>query len=497
MLSHYLDGGYAASTATCGSDIYNPSSGDVIACCPRASHDEIRMAVDTAERALSAWSGLGAVRRIRVLYKFRHLLAMRAVELARVLCHEQGKTLADGAAEIERGLEAVEHACAVGELSKGECSFGVARDLDTYSVREPVGLVAGITAFNFPVMLPLWVGATAVACGNAFINKPSELAPTAPLMLGELWSEAGLPAGIWNVLLGDGATARTLLEQPEVAAVSFVGSTTVGRDVYASACRLGKRAQAFCSAKNHMVILPDADPAEAARALVSAGFGAAGQRCMAISVAVPIGDRTADRVLECLIPRIEGLKIGPYDAPAVDLGPLITAGAKARVEGVIEDGLSTGARLLVDGRGVRVEGHEGGFFVGGTLFDHVTPAMRLHGTEIFGPVLSVVRASGLDEAIDVVNRHEYGNGVSIFTRDGAAARRFIQAVDVGMIGVNVAIPVPVSFYCFGGSKRSKFGEAGLNGPDGIRFVTRLKTVTARWRPEPTGAEHSLAMPGSV
>jgi malonate-semialdehyde dehydrogenase (acetylating)/methylmalonate-semialdehyde dehydrogenase len=363
---------------------------------------------------------------------------------------------------------------------KGELSSNVGGGIDTFSIREPLGVVGGITPFNFPVMIPCWMGVMAVACGNAFLNKPSERDPSASIFLGELWKEAGLPDGIWSVVNGDKEAVDALLAHPDVPAISFVGSTAVGEYIYRTGTAHDKRVQAFCGAKNHMVIMPDADMDQAADALMGAGYGSAGERCMAISVAVPVGDFAAAEIVKRLTPRVQSLRIGPYNDPEADMGPLVTPQAKQRVEGYIEAGVKEGAELLVDGRGASLQGYENGFFVGGTLFDRVTTDMSIYRDEIFGPVLSVARAGDFDAAVDMINGHEYGNGVAIFTRDGDAARTFTDRVDVGMIGVNVPIPVPMAFHHFGGSKRSKFGDTLTHGPQSVNFFTKLKTVSARW-----------------
>jgi malonate-semialdehyde dehydrogenase (acetylating)/methylmalonate-semialdehyde dehydrogenase len=363
---------------------------------------------------------------------------------------------------------------------KGEFSPNIGGGIDTFSVREPIGVVGGITPFNFPVMIPLWMGVMAVACGNAFINKPSERDPGAPMLLAELWKEAGLPDGVWNLVNGDKEAVDALLAHPDVPAISFVGSTPIGEYVYQTGTANNKRVQAFCGAKNHLVIMPDANMDQAADALMGSAYGSAGERCMAISVAVPVGEAAAEAIMERLTPRVQSLKIGPYNDPEADMGPLVTPQAKEKVERLIGEGAADGANLVVDGRGTTLQGYEKGFFVGGTLFDNVRPEMSIYTEEIFGPVLSVVRSPDFDAAVDLVENNEYGNGVSIFTQDGDAAREFSNRVDVGMIGVNVPIPVPMAFHNFGGAKRSKFGDTQMHGPESIRFFTKMKTISARW-----------------
>ncbi|MGC1698903.1 MAG: CoA-acylating methylmalonate-semialdehyde dehydrogenase, partial [Pseudolabrys sp.] len=380
-------------------------------------------------------------------------------------------------------LEVVEFACGIPHLLKGEFSDSAGPGIDLFSLRQPLGVVAGITPFNFPAMIPMWKFAPALACGNAFILKPSERDPSVPMRLAELLVEAGLPAGVLNVVNGDKEAVDALLTDPRIRAIGFVGSSAIAEYIYTTGCAHGKRVQCFGGAKNHMVVMPDADIDQAVDALIGAGYGSAGERCMAISVAVPVGQKTADLLVEKLIPRVESLKVGPSSDPQADYGPMVTKAQVDKVKSYVDLGLKEGAKLRVDGRGFKLQGYEKGFFMGGCLFDEVTPDMRIYKEEIFGPVLSVVRAGGYDEAADIVNRHEYGNGSAIFTRDGDVARAFADKIDVGMVGINVAIPVPVAYHSFGGWKRSLFGDHSVYGPEGVRFYTRLKTVTARW---PTG-----------
>lgn len=479
-IPHFINGARTEGVSGRYGDVYNPATGEVAAKCAYGSETDVDNAVQAALAAFPGWAETSAPKRAAVIFKFRELVLTNVDELADIVGREHGKTIEDAKGSIQRGIDVTEFACGIPHLMKGELSVNVGGGIDTYSIREPVGVVGGITPFNFPVMIPCWMGVMAVACGNTFINKPSERDPSAPLFLAELWKEAGLPDGVWNVVNGDKEAVDALLAHPHVPAISFVGSTTVGEYIYQKGASFNKRVQAFCGAKNHMIVMPDADMEQAADALMGAGYGSAGERCMAVSVAVPVGDGTADALLERLVPKVRALKIGPYNDPEADMGPLVTAQAKARVEDYIGQGVAAGANLLVDGRGATLQGYENGFFVGGTLFDMVTPEMSIYKDEIFGPVLSTVRAASFDAAVDLVNDCEYANGVAIFTRDGDAARTFTDKVDVGMIGVNVPIPVPMAFHNFGGSKRSKFGDTQMHGPESIRFFTKMKTVSSRW-----------------
>jgi malonate-semialdehyde dehydrogenase (acetylating) / methylmalonate-semialdehyde dehydrogenase len=413
--------------------------------------------------------------------------------LASVITAEHGKVLADARGEIQRGLEVVEFATAAPQLLKGEITENVGVGVDSYSMRQPLGVVAGITPFNFPAMVPMWMFPLALACGNCFVLKPSERDPSAALHLAKWLKEAGLPDGVFNVVQGDKEAVDALLEHADVAAVSFVGSTPIARYIYATAAAHGKRAQALGGAKNHMVIMPDADLEQAVDALIGAAYGSAGERCMAISVAVPVGEHTAERLIERLASRVRALKVGPGTDPHAEMGPLITRQHLERVRGYIDAGVAEGAQLVVDGRSVVVPGHREGFFLGGSLFDRVTRTMRIYQEEIFGPVLVVVRVPDLENALKLVNEHELGNGAAIFTRDGAAAREFSQRVQIGMVGVNVPIPVPMAFHSFGGSKASLFGDHHMHGPEGVRFYTRLKTITSRW-PDSASKGPEFSMP---
>ena len=415
-----------------------------------------------------------------VMFEFRDLLRKHIDELAELLSAEHGKTIPDAMGEIARGIEVVEFACSIPQALKGEYSEAVARDVDSFSVRQPVGVVAGITPFNFPAMVPLWMYPVAIACGNTFVLKPSERDPSVVIRIAELFAQAGLPKGVFNVVNGDKEAVDALLDHPSVSAVSFVGSTSIGHYIYSRGTANGKRVQALCGAKNHLVIMPDADMEQVADALIGSAYGSAGERCMAISVAVPVGKETADRLIDTLKPRISSLKVAPFTDPTSELGPVISKDSYNRIHSYIAQGLEKGANLVVDGRDISLQGYEDGYFIGGCLFDNVTTDMSIYKDEIFGPVLSVVRAENYEEAVDMINAHEYGNGTSIFTRDGDAARHFWSNVQIGMVGINVPIPVPVAYHSFGGWKRSLFGDHHIHGMEGVRFYTRLKTMTTRW-----------------
>ena len=480
-LTHYIGGGHAAGTSGRFGDVYNPAKGEVQSRVPLANEDEVARAVETAATAQPTWGAMNPQRRGRILMKFVDLLHRDMDKLAEALSREHGKTLPDAKGDVQRGLEVVEFCIGAPHLLKGEYSDSAGTGIDMYSMRQPLGVCAGITPFNFPAMIPMWMFAPAIACGNAFILKPSERDPSVPLMLAELLAEAGLPKGILQVLNGDKEAVDALLRHPEVQSIGFVGSTPIAEYIYATACASGKRVQCFGGAKNHMIVMPDADMGQAADALVGAGYGAAGERCMAVSVAVPVGNETADRLVEQLMPRIDRLKVGPYTAGEdVDYGPVVTAEAKANIERLVESGLNQGAKLAVDGRGFSLQGYESGFFVGPHLFDHVTPIMEIYKKEIFGPVLSTVRAGSYEEALGLAMDHEFGNGAAIFTRDGDAARDFANRINIGMVGINVPIPVPLGYHTFGGWKKSAFGDLNQHGPDSFRFYTRTKTVTSRW-----------------
>jgi malonate-semialdehyde dehydrogenase (acetylating)/methylmalonate-semialdehyde dehydrogenase len=463
--------------------VFDPATGEASANVSFASQQETQAAIQAARAALPAWAETPPLQRARVLFRFKALLDAHIDALASLITSEHGKVLADARGEVTRGLEVVEFACGIPQLLKGEFSDNVGSGIDCWSLRQPVGVCAGITPFNFPAMVPLWMFPIAIACGNTFVLKPSEKDPSCGLRLAELLTEAGLPPGVLNVVNGQREAVDTLLTDADVAAVSFVGSTPIARHVYETASRAGKRVQALGGAKNHMVVMPDADPRLAAQALMGAAYGSAGERCMAISVAVAVGD-AADRLIAELRPLIAALKVGPGTASDVDMGPLVTREHLQRVREYIDVGVREGATLVVDGRTLQPPGNANGFFLGATLFDRVEPAMRIYREEIFGPVLIVVRVPDLRAALSLVNSHEFGNGTAIFTRDGDAARAFCHEVQAGMVGVNVPIPVPMAFHSFGGWKHSLFGDLHVHGPDGVRFYTRLKTVTSRW---PSGA----------
>jgi malonate-semialdehyde dehydrogenase (acetylating)/methylmalonate-semialdehyde dehydrogenase len=480
QIGHFIDGKAIKGKSVREGNVYMPMTGEVQAKVALANADEVQAAVNSAKAAQPEWAAVNPQRRARVLMKFLDLVHRDYDELADLLAREHGKTIEDARGDIQRGLEVVEFAMGVPHLMKGEYTEGAGPGIDVYSVRQPLGVVAGITPFNFPAMIPLWKAAPAIACGNAFILKPSERDPGVPMALAELFLEAGLPKGIFNVVNGDKEAVDAILDHPDIAAIGFVGSTGIAEYIYGRGCSKGKRVQCFGGAKNHMIVMPDANMDQAVDALIGAGYGSAGERCMAISVAVPVGEDTANRLVEKLIPRVESLKIGPSTDPSADFGPLVTAEALARVKGYVEKGIEEGADLLVDGRGFKMQGYENGFYMGGCLFDKVTKDMTIYKEEIFGPVLSVVRAKSYEESLILANDHEYGNGVAIFTQDGDAARDFTSRVEVGMVGVNVPIPVPVAYHTFGGWKRSIFGDLNQHGPDSIRFYTRTKTMTSRW-----------------
>ncbi len=480
-LTHYINGAHVKGTSGRFADVFNPATGEVQARAPLASPAELDHAVEIAAKAQPAWAATNPQRRARVLMAFVGLLNRDMDKLAEALSREHGKTILDAKGDVQRGLEVVEYCIGAPELLKGDYTDGAGPGIDIYSMRQALGVTAGITPFNFPAMIPMWMFAPAIACGNAFILKPSERDPSVPLMLAELMEEAGLPAGILQVVNGDKEAVDAILDNDVIQSVGFVGSTPIAEYIYGRGCSNGKRVQCFGGAKNHMIIMPDADLDQAADALVGAGFGAAGERCMAISVAVPVGEETADRLIEKLVPRIEKLRVGPYTGgDEVDYGPVVTAAAKANILNMIEGGVKAGAKLVVDGRGFKLQGYEDGFFVGPHLFDNVTPDMDIYQKEIFGPVLSTVRAGSYEEAIKLAMDHEMGNGTAIFTRDGDAARDFASRINVGMVGINVPIPVPLAYHTFGGWKKSVFGDLNQHGPDAFKFYTRTKTVTARW-----------------
>ncbi|WP_435243800.1 CoA-acylating methylmalonate-semialdehyde dehydrogenase [Streptomyces cucumeris] len=488
-LTHFIGGKHTTGSSGRFSDVYDPNTGSIQARVPLAGRDEIRAAIADAAAAQPGWADWNPQRRARVLLRFLQLVEGERDALARALSAEHGKTIADAHGDIQRGLEVVEFAAGVPHLLKGEFTDNAGTGIDVHSLRGPLGVVAGITPFNFPAMIPLWKAAPALACGNAFILKPSERDPSVPLRLAELFLEAGLPPGVLNVVNGAEEAVDTLLEDPRVQALGFVGSTPVAAHIYATAAAHGKRAQCFGGAKNHMIVMPDADLDQAVDALLGAGYGSAGERCMAISVAVPVGEETADALVAALTERVRALRIGRSDDPDADFGPLVSRDALERVRGHVDTGVAEGAELVVDGRDFSLPGHENGFFAGASLFDRVTPSMTIYREEIFGPVLSVVRARDYEEALRLPSEHPYGNGVALFTRDGDTARDFTRRVNTGMVGVNVPIPVPVAYHTFGGWKRSGFGDLNQHGPDSIRFYTRTKTVTSRW---PSGVKEGAS-----
>jgi malonate-semialdehyde dehydrogenase (acetylating)/methylmalonate-semialdehyde dehydrogenase len=483
ILNHFIAGQSVAGRSGRQSPVYNPALGEVCAQVPLASVEEVDTAVGAAAQAFPGWAATTPLRRARILFKFKELLEAHADELAALITREHGKVHDDALGEVTRGIEVVEFACGIPHLLKGEFTENVGTNVDSHSLRQPLGVVAGITPFNFPVMVPMWMFPVALACGNCFILKPSERDPSPSLLLAELLKQAGLPDGVFNVVHGDKSAVDALLEHPQVQALSFVGSTPIARYIYERGAVGGKRVQALGGAKNHMVVMPDADLDQAVDALMGAAYGSAGERCMAISVAVAVGDETADALIERLLPKVRALKVGPGDQPGVEMGPLVTAQHREKVVGYIEKGVAEGAQLLVDGREHQVPGFENGYFVGGSLFDRVTPQMCIYREEIFGPVLAVVRVADYQSAIRLINAHEFANGTALFTRDGDTARHFASHIQVGMVGINVPIPVPMAFHSFGGWKASLFGDHHMHGPEGVRFYTRMKTVTSRW---PTG-----------
>ncbi len=481
-LYHYVNGRHIQPKGGRFGDVFNPATGELTGKVPLASAAEVNEAVAAAKAAFPSWAKITPMQRARVMFRFKALLEANMERLAELVTAEHGKVLSDAKGSIQRGIEVVEFACGIPQLLKGEFTENVGTNVDSWSVRQPLGVVAGITPFNFPAMVPMWMFPIAVACGNTFILKPSERDPSAPLFIAELLREAGAPEGVLNVVNGDKEAVDAILDHPDVMAVSFVGSTPIAQYIYTRGTAHAKRVQALGGAKNHMVVMPDADLAQATDALMGAGYGSAGERCMAVAVAVAVGN-IGDKLIDSLAPRVRALKVGPGTDPEAEMGPLVTKQHLGKVRGYVDLGVEEGAKLVVDGRGLKLQGYEDGFFLGGCLFDQVTSDMRIYKEEIFGPVLSVVRAPDFDTAVKLVNDHEYGNGVAIFTRDGDAAREFATSVKIGMVGVNVPIPVPVAYHSFGGWKRSLFGDQHMHGPEGVRFYTKLKTVTARW---PTG-----------
>jgi len=489
-IGHFINGKEISGKSDRRGKVFNPATGEVQAEVAYADKSELDNAVELAKEAQEKWAEVNPQKRARVIMKFVELLHRDMKKLAEVLSSEHGKTLPDAEGDIIRGLEVAEFCIGAPHLLKGEFTDSAGPGIDMYSMRQPLGVVAGITPFNFPAMIPMWKFCPAIAAGNAFILKPSERDPSVPMLLAELMIEAGLPAGILQVVNGDKGVVDAILENDTIEAVGFVGSTPIAEYIYSKGCAAGKRVQCFAGAKNHMLIMPDADMDQAADALVGAGFGAAGERCMAISVAVPVGEKTADKLIEKLIPKVEALKIGPYTAGHdVDFGPVVTQEAQQKILGLVDKGVEEGASLRVDGRNFKMQGYENGFFVGACLFDNVTKDMEIYQQEIFGPVLSTVRAKNYEEGLDLIKTNQYGNGTAIFTRDGDTARDFSNRVNVGMVGVNVPIPVPLAYHTFGGWKKSAFGDLNQHGPDAFRFYTKTKTITSRW---PTGIKEGAS-----
>jgi malonate-semialdehyde dehydrogenase (acetylating) / methylmalonate-semialdehyde dehydrogenase len=487
QIPHFINGQRTAGTSTRTADVLNPSTGEVQAQVAMASSADVDTAVATAVEAQKDWAAFNPQRRARVMMRFVELVNQNTDELAELLSLEHGKTVADSRGDIQRGIEVIEFAIGIPHLLKGEYTEGAGGGIDVYSLRQPLGVVAGITPFNFPAMIPLWKAGPALACGNAFILKPSERDPSVPVRLAELFLEAGLPPGVFQVVQGDKEAVDAILHHPDIQAVGFVGSSDIAQYIYSTAAANGKRSQCFGGAKNHMIVMPDADLDQAVDALIGAGYGSAGERCMAISVAVPVGEETANRLRNRLVERVNGLRVGHSLDPKADYGPLVTEAALKRVRDYIGQGIEAGAEAVVDGRDRASDdltfgdaSLEGGYFIGPTLFDHVTTDMSIYTDEIFGPVLCIVRADSYEEALALPSEHEYGNGVAIFTRDGDTARDFVSRVQVGMVGVNVPIPVPVAYHTFGGWKRSGFGDLNQHGPASIIFYTKVKTVTQRW-----------------
>jgi len=480
-IGHWINGKLVPGTSGRFTDVFNPATGEVQARVALATTAELNAAVDEAAKAQVKWAATNPQRRARVMMAFGALINQNMEKLAEMVSREHGKTIPDARGDVQRGLEVIEVCMGAPAMLKGEMTDNAGPGIDIYAMRQPLGVVAGITPFNFPAMIPLWKMGPALASGNAMILKPSERTPSTSIFLAQLLQEAGLPDGVLQVVNGDKEVVDAILDNPVIQGVGFVGSTPIAQYIYGRAATNGKRAQCFGGAKNHMIIMPDADLDKAADALVGAGYGAAGERCMAISVAVPVGEKTADALIERLVPRIEKLKVGPYTAGEdVDFGPVVTAQARDRINGLIGSGVEQGAKLVVDGRGIKIQGYENGFFVGPTLFDHVTTEMDIYKQEIFGPVLSTVRMKSYEDALNLVIDNEYGNGTAIFTADGDTARDFASRVNVGMVGINFPIPVPLSYYTFGGWKKSAFGDLNQYGPDAFRFYTKTKTVTARW-----------------
>ncbi len=487
-LGHFINGKHMAGASGRLHDIFNPTIGEVEKRVSLASRDEVASAVDAAQKAFPGWAAFNPQRRARVMFKFKELVEKDMDNLAKMLSSEHGKILPDARGDVQRGLDVIEFACGIPHLQKGEYTEAAGSGIDVYSMRQPLGVVAGITPFNFPAMIPMWMFGVAIACGNTFINKPSEKDPSVPLRLAELMMEAGAPEGVLNVVNGDKESVDAIIEDPRIKAISFVGSSDIAQYIYANGSANGKRVQAFGGAKNHMIILPDADMENVVNQLIGSAYGSAGERCMATPVAVPVGEGTADALISMLKPKVEGLRIGPSLSEDSDLGPLVTAAHRDRVSSYIQMAVDEGQELLVDGRDFSLQGYENGFFMGGTLLDHAVPGHKSYEEEIFGPVLQIARAENFEQAVALPSNHQYGNGVAIFTRNGAAAREFAQSVNVGMVGINVPIPVPVAYHTFGGWKRSGFGDTNQHGPEGVKFWTKVKTITQRWPEDVQGSE---------
>ncbi|HRH19922.1 MAG TPA: CoA-acylating methylmalonate-semialdehyde dehydrogenase [Brevundimonas sp.] len=479
-IDHFIDGSSFTGASGRFSDVMDPNTGEVQARVQLATEAEVDRAVQNAQAAFEEWSATNPQRRARVLFEFKRLVEANMDELAHLLSSEHGKVIADAKGDIQRGLEVIEFACGIPHALKGEYTWGAGPGIDVYSLRQPLGVVAGITPFNFPGMIPMWMFGVAIAVGNTFILKPSERDPSVPVRLAELMIQAGAPKGVLNVVHGDKTAVDAILKHPQVHAVSFVGSSDIAHYVYRTGAEHGKRVQAMGGAKNHGIVLPDADMDQVIKDLSGAAFGSAGERCMALPVVVPVGQKTADELRERMVAEMQTLKVGVSTDAAAHYGPVVNAAHKARVEGWIQKGVDEGAELVVDGRGFSLQGHEKGYFIGPSLFDHVKPTMESYREEIFGPVLQIMRADSFEEALALPSRHQYGNGVAIFTQNGRAARDFATRVNVGMVGINVPIPVPVAYHTFGGWKRSAFGDINQHGMEGVRFWTKTKTVTARW-----------------
>jgi malonate-semialdehyde dehydrogenase (acetylating)/methylmalonate-semialdehyde dehydrogenase len=494
-IGHFIGGELVAGTSGKFGDVYNPAAGEVQARVALADASEVNKAVAVAAAAFPAWAATSPLRRARVMFRLRDLLERDRKELSAIITAEHGKVLSDADGEVQRGLEVVEFACGIPHLLRGEYTEAVGTGIDAWSIRQPLGVVAGITPFNFPLMVPLWMIPIALATGNCFILKPSEKDPLAALKLAALLKEAGLPDGVFNVVQGAREAVETILAHPDIAAISFVGSTAIAELIYKTGTSYGKRVQALGGAKNHLVVMPDADLDDAVDALMGSAYGAAGERCMAVSVAVAVGS-AGDALVEKLAPRVRSLKIAPGVDPEAEMGPLVTAEHLAKVRGYVDQGVKEGAKLVVDGRGLKLQGYENGFFLGGCLFDNVTTDMRIYQDEIFGPVLSVMRVPDVATATRMINQHRYGNGVALFTNDGGVAHDFTQSIQIGMVGINVPIPVPMSFHSFGGWKQSLFGDHHIYGMEGVRFYTRYKAVTQRWTAgAKKGPEFVMPTPG--